>query len=238
MNVVISQSMYFPWIGMLEQIRLSDIFVHYDDVQFSKGSFTNRVQVKQANNTTNWMTVPLLKLKFGQCIDEVKTHPVDEWGSKHIEMLKKSFAHAPYASEALTLAEDVLSQPFETIADLSRNSMLALCAYYDLNRGCQFINSRDLNISGSSSERVLEIVKSLGGKCYITGHGASKYLNHELFEQEGIKVSYMNYEKNPYLQSHGIFTPYVSGLDLVAHMGKSGIKLIKSESLYWREFKL
>ncbi|NBX37756.1 MAG: hypothetical protein EBR10_11170, partial [Planctomycetes bacterium] len=48
MRIVISQSMYFPWVGFLEQMSLADIFVVYDDVQFSKGSFTSRVQAKTA----------------------------------------------------------------------------------------------------------------------------------------------------------------------------------------------
>ena len=47
-TVVISQPMLFPWVGMFEQVALADVFVHYDDVQFSKGSFTNRVQLKTA----------------------------------------------------------------------------------------------------------------------------------------------------------------------------------------------
>ena len=47
-TVVISQPMFFPWVGMFEQIALADVYVHYDDVQFSKGSFTNRVQLKTA----------------------------------------------------------------------------------------------------------------------------------------------------------------------------------------------
>ena len=38
-TVVISQPMYFPWVGMLEQMRLADVFVHLDDAQFSKGGF-------------------------------------------------------------------------------------------------------------------------------------------------------------------------------------------------------
>ena len=46
MKVVISQSMFFPWVGFLEQLKLADVYVFYDDVQFSKGSFTNRVRVK------------------------------------------------------------------------------------------------------------------------------------------------------------------------------------------------
>ena len=57
MNLVISQSMYFPWVGMLEQIRLADVFMHYDDVQLARG-FYNRVQVKTAQGA-RWLTVPL-----------------------------------------------------------------------------------------------------------------------------------------------------------------------------------
>lgn len=46
MNVVISQPMLSPWVGMLEQIVLMDVSANYADVQFSKGSSTNRVQIK------------------------------------------------------------------------------------------------------------------------------------------------------------------------------------------------
>ena len=70
MNVVISQSMYFPWIGLFEQVRLSDLFIHYDDVQFTRG-FYNRVQIKTRNGI-RWLTIPLLDRKTGQNIDEVK----------------------------------------------------------------------------------------------------------------------------------------------------------------------
>ena len=71
MQIVISQSMLFPWIGLMEQIRLADVFVHYNDVQFSKGSFVNRVQIKTSQGT-KWMTVPLENLHLGQRINEVK----------------------------------------------------------------------------------------------------------------------------------------------------------------------
>ena len=38
MKILITQSMLFPWIGLLTQIKLADIIVHYDDVAFSKGA--------------------------------------------------------------------------------------------------------------------------------------------------------------------------------------------------------
>ena len=53
MILVVSQPMYFPWVGLLEQIRLSDQFVHYDDVQYTRG-FYNRVQVK-VPGAIRWM---------------------------------------------------------------------------------------------------------------------------------------------------------------------------------------
>ena len=46
-KIVISQPMLFPWIGIFEQIKLSDVYVHYDDAQLPQGrSFINRVQIK------------------------------------------------------------------------------------------------------------------------------------------------------------------------------------------------
>ena len=59
-RVVISQPMYFPWFGFMAQMSLADVFIWLDDAQFSKGSFTNRVQVKTDNGLT-WMSVPLKK---------------------------------------------------------------------------------------------------------------------------------------------------------------------------------
>ena len=40
--------MYFPWVGLLEQVCSADCFVHYDDVQYVRG-FCNRVQMKVPN---------------------------------------------------------------------------------------------------------------------------------------------------------------------------------------------
>jgi len=57
-RVVISQPMYFPWVGFIAQMALADVFIWLDDAQFSKGSFTNRIQVKLPDGR-KWMSVPL-----------------------------------------------------------------------------------------------------------------------------------------------------------------------------------
>jgi hypothetical protein len=234
-KIVISQSVYFPWVGMLEQVRLADTFVHYDDVQFSKGSFTNRVQVKTEHGRA-WMTVPLCDHRLGQLIDEIRPDDRRDWRGQHRAMLARAYENAPYRGDMLALVDKVFEHPAGTLADLARASGLALAEYFGLCSDRRFVDSRDLGVAGSSSQRVHDIVKALEGDTYITGHGASRYLDHELFERSGIAVRYMQYLCAPYSQLHGPFNPYVTALDLVANCGREGIHVIRSQSVDWRIF--
>lgn len=235
MRIVISQSMLFPWVGMLEQVRLADVFVHYDDVQFSKGSFVNRVQIKTAEGM-QWMTVPLRDLHLGQRIADVQVGPKQEWVDKHLDLLVRSFAGAPHADDALGLAREVYAAGHEQLGALARASLMVLVRYFGLDAGRRFVDVEGLGITGTGSRRVLDVVQRVGGTVYVTGHGASRYLDHHLFDAADVPVEYMDYRRDPYQQGHGLFTPYVSGLDLVAYCGRDGLRNIVSQTLPWREF--
>jgi WbqC-like protein family len=235
LKVVISQPMLFPWVGMLEQIRLADVYVHYTDVQYSKGSLVNRVQIKTSTGV-KWLTVPLVRVELGQKICEVRPQPDTDWKRRHLEFLTQCYAHAPFKSEMLSIVRRVYDAEYRTLGELSTASVMALCDYFGLTHGRRFVPIEDLCVDGASSERVLGIVSALGGRTYITGHGARNYLKHDLFESVGICVEYMSYRKLPYRQLHGEFTPFVSALDLVANEGRAGERYIQSTSVYWRDF--
>lgn len=234
MQLVISQSMYFPWVGLLEQIRLADIFIHYDDVQYARGFF-NRVQIKTANGS-KWITVPLRDQHQGQRINEVLIDDRIDWRTQHRDMLKQAYLKAPFREEVLALVDQVFAKEYETLADLSRESILSLANYFGLTAKAQFGNSALMGVSGASSQRLHDLCLSVGATVYITGHGARNYLDHELFEKNGIRVEYMKYRMIPYPQLHGEFTPYVTALDLIANCGKERAEVICSEAIYWREF--
>ena len=102
--------------------------------------------------------------------------------------------------------------------------------------GRTFATASHLPIGGKGSQRVLDIVKSYDGDVYITGHGALRYLDHELFESQGVRVEYIDYQKHPFRQLHGMFTPYVSALDLIANEGPEGRRVISSGTVYWKDF--
>lgn len=233
--VVISQPMFFPWVGFLEQMRLADVYVHYDDVQFSKGSFTNRVQIKTAQGS-QWLSVPLKELSLGTLIRDTLMDDRKDWRKTHRTTLAQAYAKAPHRTEMLALVDEVYAGPAKTICELSVASLMAVHRYFGFLKPTEFCFSSAMNLPGSGSQRVLAVVQACGGKTYLTGHGARRYLDHELFELAGVQVEYIDYQKRHYPQLHGEFTPFVSVLDLIANCGKAGGDVFVSSGVGWREF--
>jgi hypothetical protein len=232
-RVVISQPMFFPWVGLLEQIRLADVYVHYDDVQFSKGSFANRVQIKTAKGS-KWLTLPV-RVHLGDGIRDVRLSEDDAWRKGHLSFLSQAFEGAPYTHDALELVAKAYARGTNLLSEVVVASMDVLLAYFEIAPP-RILKSSEMGIAGKSWQRVLDIVKSVGGDTYVTGHGAREYMDHEAFERAGVGVEYLDYEKRPYPQLYGEFTPFVSALDLVANMGRDGRTKIVSGTKPWREF--
>ncbi|WP_443190537.1 WbqC family protein [Pseudomonas indica] len=232
-TVVISQPMYFPWSGLFEQLSVADEFVFFDDVQFAKG-FINRVQYKTATGTS-WLTVPLRRHPQETRICDLACDEDSHWRDKHLKTLSMALAGAPHAKDALALAESVLERRELGFSELLIEGMQALGGYLDLLGDTRLYRSSALAMPGRKGELIMQLVKHLKGDRYVTGWGALDYLDHEAFEEAGIEVCYMNYSKGEYPQKFPPFTPFVTALDLIAHCGRDGRRLIGSDVLPWRE---
>jgi hypothetical protein len=209
--VVISQPMYFPWVGFMAQMALADVLIWLDDAQFSKGSFTNRVQVRYGQST-KWMTIPLVRsVTFPRIMD--LGLPRENTFLAHRSLLAQSLRARPYRQQALNVFD-------ESMAHGSVVERLIASAEVPADRWgvlpASRLRSSFMGVVGSSSDRVLRLVKAVGGTRYITGHGAADYLCHEAFEAASILVEYMAYDPVPWNQFDGFFTPYVANLDLYA----------------------
>ena len=91
-------------------------------------------------------------------------------------------------------------------------------------------------IGGASWRRVLDLVLSVGGTRYLTGHGAAGYLDHQAFEAAGVAVEYMAYGKAAWPRSAPGFTPFASILDLIANVGPAASAYLRPATTDWRAF--
>ena len=95
----------------------------------------------------------------------------------------------------LALVESVFAAGHASLADLSAASMEALADSFEVMPETVLRSSEMAAIEGGGSERVLAICRELGAKRYVTGQGAADYLDHAAFDEAGIAVEYMDYEK-------------------------------------------
>ena len=225
--------MYFPWLGLFEQIRLADIYCHYDDVQLSRG-FYNRVQLVRKQKP-KFISVPIKKRRQKQMICESIVSNDNDWISDHRSNLFESLGSAPYFSQALSLFNHVHEKPQKFLHQINRKSILEVADYLNLTKNKQFFDSATISTKHKSSGRLLEICKKLEAKIYLTGHGALKYLDHSLFEKNGIEVFYIKYRFSGYSKDGSEYTPFVSSLDPISYLGKDVRKSMNSQIVNWRD---
>jgi hypothetical protein len=227
--------MLFPWVGLFEQIHLADLYIHYDDVQMpTGGSFINRVQIKTKDGQY-WLTVPVSKASSNSLISELAMLEETSWRKKQLKFLEMNYAKAPFKNEMLEIANKVYANPTNNLSSFLIAGLEEVNKYLGMaEKKC--VKSSELPIRGSSSTRIFDLVRHFGGTNYITGHGAKNYLDHQLFENQHIAVSYMDYQKKPYPQLYGEFTPYVSILDLIANVGKEAPTYLISGTQSWKNF--
>ncbi len=236
MKIVISQPMFFPWVGLFEQIRLADIYVHYDDVQLPTGtSFFNRVQIKTKDGIT-WLTVPLRRGTGKILIKDALIADDIPWKVKHLKFLQNNYAKAKFRDDMLQIVEEVYNSDVSYMSELNSIGIEKIASYFGFFEGRRFYASSSLRTSSSSSQKLVDTAMLLEANVYITGLGALNYIDYGLFESNNIRLEYMEYRKNMYPQAFGDFTPFVSILDLIAYCGKEGQSFINSPSKYWKEY--
>ena len=93
-KIAILQSNYIPWKGYFDIIRQSDIFVIYDEVQYTKNDWRNRNLIKTPNGI-EWLTIPVNQKNLDQKINETFVSTTN-WNKKHWNSILCNYSKSPY----------------------------------------------------------------------------------------------------------------------------------------------
>ncbi len=222
-TLVVLQPGYLPWLGFFDQMRRSDIFVLYDDVQFDKHGWRNRNRIKSPTGP-HWLTVPVV-VTIGQRIDEIEVDNRQPWARKHVGTIKQFYAKAPYLKRYLPELEDLLAgRRWERLIDVDMAVIKMLCG--GLGVEPQWRRSSELGVGGERSQRLLNFCLHFGARRYLSGNAAQSYLDMELFARHHIEVQWQNYEHPVYMQLHGEFFPFLSALDILLNCGDESASIL------------
>jgi len=216
MNVAVLQSSYIPWRGYFDLIHDADVFVFYDDVQYTVNDWRNRNRIKTANGVV-WLTIPVGNQNDRRICDvELKD---SSWMRKHWMTIEQSYGRAPHFADVAGFLRDVYARVWPSLSDLNQTLTKTIARDW-LGIGTEFRDSREFALDGSKSDRLLSLLQQLGATQYISGPAAKAYLDVAAYERAGISVTWKDYPTYPeYAQLHGPFVPDVSIVDLLMCCG-------------------
>ncbi len=224
--VGIHQPNYFPWIGYFYKCIISDIFIFLDTVQFSKGSYQNRVKINTPQRP-KWLTAPVNKFSKPGNLTKDITFSNTEWPQKHLTILKHNYLKSPfwdyYYEELFELYKKSKPGLSET------NVILIKWIAAKLDISTRFLPASSTNVTEiEPTKRLVKLVKAVGGNVYVHGAGANNYQDNTVFSKNNIGLVETKFQHPEYKQNWGdAFVPGLSILDLLFNVGPEEKGLLK-----------
>lgn len=223
MRVAIHQPNYLPWIGYFFKILESDVFIFLDDVQFSKNSYQNRVKIKTPQGP-KWLTQSVQRRNGLSTLTNEITFSESCWFIKHKKTLQANYGKAKYFDEVMheVFSKSSIDNPNQS--GMNIELIKAILNYLGIQKTFHF--SSDFKVNTESNQRLIELVKKVGGTTYIHGKGGLNYQENELFEKENIFIAMTSFTHPTYEQQWGNFERGLSIIDLLMNNGRDSINVL------------
>jgi hypothetical protein len=232
-RIAILQPNYIPWKGVFDLISKVDVFVFYDDVQYTKRDWRNRNIIKTPQGP-QYLSVPVL-YKSGELVKDVPIDPTSNWQNKHYKTIVANYSKAPYFEKYEGLLNSIfLQHDWHNIAELDIFATKRIAQAFGLRT--EWIRSSDLGLSGDKNgEKIIKICKKLDCNFFINGPAAHSFMNQDLFISSDIKLRYIKYNFPKYAQLFGDFTHFVSALDVLFNCGPKSKNFISTSTIVTHE---
>lgn len=216
-RVAVLQSNYIPWKGYFDIINDVDLFVFYDDVQFTKNDWRNRNRIKGPDGL-QWMTIPAGD-RLDRLVCEVEL-PDSRWQARHWRTLQQNYGKCPHFARYRSLLEEVyLGRSWSHLSDLN-HFLIRTIATELLQSRTAFADSRAYAARGEKLDRLLDLLVKAGATSYLSGPSARAYIEPARFAEIGIELQWKSYAGYPeYRQRFPPFEHAVSILDLLFNVG-------------------
>lgn len=210
------QPNFLPYMGYFYKMFKSDIFVLDDDVQYSTDAWHNTNFIRVGKDRHR-ITIPV-SYDFGDCINQVKICYQKPWLDKFLKTVKMNYGKAEHFGEGFEFLERHLNKRPEYLCDLNIAMITEIKERFGLR--CEIIiASKEVPTELKNNDRNVYQCFMLGGNVYYSGIGGKDYNNEELYEMNGIKLEYTDYEPVRYKQAGYGFVENLSVIDYILNQG-------------------
>jgi len=218
-NIAIMQPYLFPYVGYMNLVFASDIFVFYDDVTFIKQGWINRNRILLNNNVYTF-SAPLVGLSSNKLIKDTFVYNIDKFRKKFLRQIEYAYKDSKNYAVGMEYITSVLCSDSENISEIAQKSVTH---FFDLV-GVKKVFMQSSNVFSDTKElakadRIIAITKRSNSDQYINSIGGTSLYSKEDFLSQDVKLSFLQPILKQYQQLHA--KNFVSGLsiiDLIMHL--------------------
>lgn len=232
MKLAIMQPYFFPYIGYFQLIAAVDLFILYDNIEYTKKGWINRNRLLQ-NDKEKIFTLPLKKASDYLDVCERELAPNFN-RKKLLNQIKGAYQSAPYFTQTFLLIEQILNYNETNLFRFLHQSILKTCKHLDIETKILISSSIPINHTLKSQGKVLALCTEVGASMYINAIGGKELYSKNIFLANKVELKFIQSNPFEYLQFGEVFIPWLSIIDVLMF---NSLDTIKTSSLAQYELR-
>ena len=201
LRIAVMQPYFLPYPGYFRLLAAADCFVILDCVQFNRRGRVHRAQLPGPGGAVEWLTLPLAKQPREVAIRDLA----------FAQDARASFDARLHRVPGLAMAEDTIGErlrgwlrtPLEGVVDFLEDGLRLVADLLALTPRMLRSSSLDVDPALRGQERIIAIVKALGGSEYINAPGGRHLYDTDRFAAAGLSLAFLP----PYPGRHPYLLP-------------------------------
>ncbi|QSX77451.1 WbqC family protein [Agrilutibacter solisilvae] len=199
------QPYFFPYPGYFRLFAAADCFVMLDCVQFNRRGRVHRAQLPGPAGGAEWLTLPLARQPRDVLIRDLA---FAEGARNTLDARLRRFPWlAGSDTEVAGQLHRLLGAPLSGVVDFLEHGLRLVGSLLDLRPTLLRSSTLGVDPALRGQERIIAIVRALGGVEYINPPGGRHLYHGPCFADAGLRLSFLS----PYAGPHPYLLPALLG---------------------------
>ena len=212
MIVALMQPYFFPYLGYFSLMAAVDVFIAYDNVQYSRPGWINRNRILR-DGAPDWLTAVVADAPHTADINQ-RTYR--DWKTQRhsvLELLFQRYRRAPHRVDGLGLVERALSIDDDNVARCNTRLVGMLASALGLSCRIETASAIPHDRELKGVDRVLAICAEAGARTYVNSPGGLALYHAGDFAAQNMALRFVQPKPDSYLQGGSDFVSNLSIID-------------------------
>lgn len=216
------QPYFFPYIGYFQLIAAVDMFIMYDNIQYTKKGWINRNRILQ-NGKDKIFTLPLKK--DSNYLEICKRELAPNFNrNKLLNQIKGAYQRTSYFTQTFSLIEQIIHYEETNLFRFLHHSILKTCEYLEIETEIKISSDFTINHTLKNQEKVLALCVAAGASTYVNAIGGKDLYSKDGFQGKGVDLKFIKSNPFEYVQFNEVFVSWLSIIDVMMFNSLDAIK--------------